>query len=514
MSYPTGPVSASAPPVVSTPTIFRATAIRQLTIPAAAAQPALARAALVAGFNVQDQQLTNIRAQRGSKYSGAVLKPEKLPISVGITLADQSGGAQVTIVLSDRWPPVFNRGESVAAAFRHAFMTVLAEFDAALAAADPHAQFPEAECTIPSGAAFAGPSAVGRTIDRANPRLEATPGVKRRPTPSGSVTLVTPDAYAELDWTELQAMLTAGVLIATRPGRLPEGIARDVARIVAALETAAPQAGAAPGEVRIHLDSVARRVVSFLDLQAQLRGKLPLRTLHVCTTCRLEKIVNPDFQRLQQKNRKMRILTSTIGGAISTHGVSAFLLVGRLAHLKLLDPDFVCPRCQGMTAETMLVTFCPKCGERCDDTALRSCRKCSHDLRTEVTVAPLWTTGQPLPPPPAWPAPAPAGDPAAWAPPTAAFDPAAWPAPTVAGAGQPEPSPAPASDGPPAPNPGAWPAPSSAPVDLPPPHPAQSAVPAAWHPDPYQRHEYRWWDGGAWSDQVSTRGVVTADPVT
>lgn len=33
-----------------------------------------------------------------------------------------------------------------------------------------------------------------------------------------------------------------------------------------------------------------------------------------------------------------------------------------------------------------------------------------------------------------------------------------------------------------------------------------------WHPDPYSRHEYRYWDGAAWTDQVSDRGAVSSDP--
>lgn len=35
---------------------------------------------------------------------------------------------------------------------------------------------------------------------------------------------------------------------------------------------------------------------------------------------------------------------------------------------------------------------------------------------------------------------------------------------------------------------------------------------ASWKPDPHGRHEYRWWDGNAWTDQVSDGGVVSTDP--
>lgn len=35
---------------------------------------------------------------------------------------------------------------------------------------------------------------------------------------------------------------------------------------------------------------------------------------------------------------------------------------------------------------------------------------------------------------------------------------------------------------------------------------------AAWHPDPFQRHELRWWDGTQWTEHVSDHGVNGTDP--
>jgi hypothetical protein len=34
-----------------------------------------------------------------------------------------------------------------------------------------------------------------------------------------------------------------------------------------------------------------------------------------------------------------------------------------------------------------------------------------------------------------------------------------------------------------------------------------------WNPDPTGRHEYRYWDGGSWTDDVSDNGVTSVDPV-
>ena len=38
------------------------------------------------------------------------------------------------------------------------------------------------------------------------------------------------------------------------------------------------------------------------------------------------------------------------------------------------------------------------------------------------------------------------------------------------------------------------------------------ASPAAWHPDPYGRHELRYWDGTQWTEHVSSHGKQSVDP--
>ena len=35
---------------------------------------------------------------------------------------------------------------------------------------------------------------------------------------------------------------------------------------------------------------------------------------------------------------------------------------------------------------------------------------------------------------------------------------------------------------------------------------------AAWHPDPFGRHELRYWDGSEWTEHVSDGGVAATDP--
>jgi len=38
-------------------------------------------------------------------------------------------------------------------------------------------------------------------------------------------------------------------------------------------------------------------------------------------------------------------------------------------------------------------------------------------------------------------------------------------------------------------------------------------LPAAWYPDPTERHDLRYWDGVAWSSHVATARRVSTDPV-
>jgi hypothetical protein len=40
-----------------------------------------------------------------------------------------------------------------------------------------------------------------------------------------------------------------------------------------------------------------------------------------------------------------------------------------------------------------------------------------------------------------------------------------------------------------------------------------NAPAAGWNPDPTGRHEYRYWDGGSWTDDVSDNGLTSVDPV-
>jgi hypothetical protein len=64
--------------------------------------------------------------------------------------------------------------------------------------------------------------------------------------------------------------------------------------------------------------------------------------------------------------------------------------------------------------------------------------------------------------------------------------------------------------------PGAAPQPAPMPAPMPAAAPAQApvgAAPAAWLADPTGRHQLRYWDGSAWTANVSDNGAVSQDPV-
>jgi hypothetical protein len=132
-------------------------------------------------------------------------------------------------------------------------------------------------------------------------------------------------------------------------------------------------------------------VFEFLNQQAEIRAALPLRTLHICRSCRLEKITNPEYERIAARNEKLGHLMAGVGATVGKGGISPTFVLGQVFKLKRLDPKYVCARCQGMEADERVVTFCPSCAELRREVVLRLCSKCSFDFRTIADKTPLWT---------------------------------------------------------------------------------------------------------------------------
>lgn len=288
-----------------------------------------------------------------------------------------------------------------------------------------------------------------------------------------TVTFVAADAVAQIAADAVDGMLTAGQVVAASPGQMPPTLVEQVQAMVVLLEErlAAMSRSGMRRDLALPISEADRSVITFLYQQAALRERLPVRLLMSCTTCRLEKVINPDFVRMRERNRRIKVLSSSVGAVFGTHNISPFILVGRLAQVKKSDPDFVCLRCQGTDADEKPITFCPRCGDRRTESVLRTCAKCNLDLRTMLPNPSVWRE-------------------------TAAL--AAAPSPVSDGS-------SPAVD---------------APATVAPPQieatpfasaPEPPRTPAGWHPDPWNRFEIRYWDGTHWTAHVGSQGTTMLD---
>lgn len=348
------------------------------------------------GFQLTTEQLTVIEAVRGSKIGAVTLAPTRMPVCVQIGLETAQQACRVTVRLTDRWPAKVGRNWGATTVYLDVFGSVLATIDATLARLDPAAADgfagwwrdagPGDVAAMQNAAGWAAQA--GSVLSRHTTRLLDGSGPKRGApvsrTGAGTLTFVAGETVAEVSTQLADGMLTVGTLITSRPGQMPANLATQIQGLVYRVEERIAAAAGTETPLRIDVDTADVPVVTFLHQQAQLREMLPVRTLLICTTCKLEKIVNPELERLQERSRRTRELATTVSAVISP-----FVLAGRLAQTK--GPAFACPRCQGLAADESVVTFCRQCGDRRSETALRSCGKCSFDFRTLLPKVTLWT---------------------------------------------------------------------------------------------------------------------------
>jgi hypothetical protein len=460
------------------------TTSRTVTAPAASIRAELVRALRDLQFEVTVEQVTLLEARRGSQLAAAALQLKRLPVLAAIRINASDEGASaaaqtvVQVRLTDGWHSGAGRALGLSRSYAEVFAEVHGRIDVALHVVDPTVATPPPQAlggapdaglldrvTARSGSfGNAGPSRVEGWLEG---RAASTPDAWRS---VAGVRLVSSEGEALLPLARVQTMLTVALLVSRSPGSMPERLAADVERFAGRLEAELGMpAGGAP---RLSVPAEEMPVVRFLWEQARIRESLPLRTLQRCTTCRHEKVVNPDFKRLVERNRKIRGIGGALGASVSSHGASPFFLVGRLLPLAKLDPDYVCPRCQGLESDDRVIVFCPNCGERRDEAVLKNCARCSHSFRGALPPEQLWVEVVPEPAPAPAELPPPMGPPVLTAAPPPVFAPPAG-VPVLAA------------------NP--------------------PARPAAWLPDPSGRHEARWWDGLRWTDQVLDRGRVSQD---
>lgn len=285
---------------------------------------------------------------------------------------------------------------------------------------------------------------------------------------------------AVLEATGCEGLVTAGSLVTDHPDGFPPVLAQQVTAFHERLTQSIVAQNAA--WVVVEIDEAERPVVDFLRIQSRLRERLPLRVLHTCRACRHSRVVNPDFKKLVDRQRRNQMLGS-MGMVFTGSSMTPYLMVGRLLQTRSSKLDDVCPRCQGLESDTRMVTFCPRCGDRRDESALRTCRKCRLDLRAGLEPEDFWRPAAEVP-----------LEAAPAAPPTSG-------APAELPAGIPSP-------------PGARPSPASGlhvrPQAL---RPAATPPGAGWFRDPQNPIQHRWWDGSAWTDHATVDGTPFLDPL-
>ena len=469
-------------------------------------------------FTLMGDTVTSIEATRGSQLAAFVLQHDNLPMAAHIRLQPLENGCGVSVQLQETGK-VPSRLLGVHNAYVHAFADIQVHLDGALAELDPNLKLE------PVVAAAETPAGVGdqlgtlgrKVAERANRLLEG----KDTSTPTAwkeldQVLFVSSKGQAIVDDDRVQAILVVAGLVASQPGSMPPNLSHDVEVFAARLESALDASQGAES-VRFEVSDEELPVVAFLATQAAVRESLPLRTLHVCTTCRLERVTNPDYERMAERHRKLKALSYGLGATFSRRGITPFVLVGQLVRVKKLDPDFVCSRCQSTTADEWVVTYCPKCGDRRREAVLRTCPKCKYDFRKEAERQEMWHPAPPPTLPPQFPPPAmPAGSG------TAAYSMAGAPlqAPaTMAGSV----ATSPGASGPPWPT-GPIPAPDQAQpaasgaglttAGTATPSPTATPLPVpGWYRDPYGRYPQRWWDGSRWAQNVNGSGGPSLDPI-
>ena len=457
------------------PTAVRGHADRVLTIPLGRVRAELLRAIGEAGFSLEIDQLTVLEAGRGSAFAGASGSADKLPLRLRIALGTADAGCAVSIDVHDQWKlPVRRPVES----YRNLIAEILAGLDLALRRADPAAgEFAAPALTAAPGGHLSaaspnngGSQAIAKMSEAANRYLEGGVAATQRRKgwqSTGTVVVLTPTASAVFEVEAAYAVVTVGTMVVSRPEGMPSGLISHLEKVIGSFEAALQGGGRAMPTAFVELDDAAIPAVEFLTQQARIREKVAVRTLQVCTTCRLTKVINPDYTKLKAKRHRLNILSGSIGAFVSPGGISPFVLIGRLAQLNQLDLEFICPRCQGLHAESSLITFCPQCGEQRNESVLRTCPKCTFEFRALGSTKDLWE--DPIVRPDTW-----------------AQLPSGQPAQLVAG-------------------PTSWQSPP----------PEQRFLPQPqWSPDPAGRQHLRWWDGNAWTAHtVNHAGQPTFDPL-
>lgn len=136
--------------------------------------------------------------------------------------------------------------------------------------------------------------------------------------------------------------------------------------------------GVHPG---VRLSDELSRAANLADHQTRLRSSLAVRRILRCRDCQFDKVVNPEYGRIAKRNYRLR---NAIGvGAAAIMPVATVATVGaRFASGLSFEPDYVCPRCQGLDADELRACICPGCGQLRREVVLHQCpnQTCRHNF--------------------------------------------------------------------------------------------------------------------------------------
>ena len=392
---------------------------RVLAVPAWKVRNALATTLRELGFRLTSEQLALIEGRRGSRKASLLATvPHRLPVTAIIRLERLAGenrvagpdagtpgvetGTRVVCRFEDAWGAVTLVGITVGVnwAFQRLFEDLRAMLDSAMASLDPDAAsagFPEPRFWNALGTfgplealRKAGSRIQGAAIDGAvgvfdGPRADPTPQAWRD---VELVRFVTGDGrMAEMTLAEVQAHLVIAVLAQVQPGSSTREQEEAIERVDLLVETALNAAPEALVEIRV--GDADRRTLDLLNEQVRIRKALPVRELHVCTTCRNEQVTNPDLARLMRRIGRLDSVVG-VGATVTAASIQPFVVVGSLLKLARLEPDWVCARCQGLSSTEGIVTYCPACGGLRREAILGICPDCGADLRSSARQEPLW----------------------------------------------------------------------------------------------------------------------------
>jgi len=370
---------------------------RRLTSPAFEVRRVVGEALRELGFQIAVDQITRIEAKRGGMLGYSLLMKKQMPLVAVFDLSPEPSGCALVVHLADNIKTV-GRTFGVNRQFHELFDEVQARIDAGLAALEPasSANFAPGRFWSRSGdvgileqSSVLTSRAVGTALGTASKVLDRqkdrTPGIWKG---VDSVTFTSSAGEAVLSLGEAQALLGVAVMIASHPGSMPPNLVRDVESFAAAVELRLTSA--AGGAATVDVTDAQKPVFEFLEQQAQVRAALPVRQLYICRSCRLEKIVNPDYKRIVARNEKLNDIFAGVTATVGKGGISPTFVLGQVFKLKKLDPEYVCSRCQGMEADERVVTFCPQCADLQRDVVLRLCAKCKFDFRTKASATPVW----------------------------------------------------------------------------------------------------------------------------